>query len=1184
MTVHDSYRLADRFCADEGQVFMSGMQALARVPVEQVRADLRAGHRTASFVSGYPGSPLGGFDSAIETAMKAVPGVSIVHTPALNEEYAATAVMGSQLVTAQPDCTVDGVVGIWYGKAPGLDRASDAIRIAMAAGTDRLGGAVAFVGDDPAAKSSTIPSSRAGVLADMHLPVLFPSNPAEALDLGRHAIAMSRATGLWVAMKVVSDVADGTGTVHLDPDRVMPVIPTIDGEVYATRPNSRLLAAEGVEAERDIFEVRDKLARIYGAQNELNKVTVDAPSAWIGIVSPGSTYRETRQALTDLGLESDRAIGDAGIRMLHLQMTSPLDRDMLRQFGSGLDEIFVIEDKDPNIERRLKEALYGMASPPTVVGKTDERDVPLLAGHGTLLADQIAVALRRRLTDRVGAVLAPEVVEREKLLIPLSVDRTPFFCSGCPHNSSTVVPDGSLVGSGIGCHTMVLLLDEERVGDIVGITAMGNEGTQWIGMSDFLERSHFIHNVGDGTYFHSGQLAIQAAVASGVSMTFKLLYNGALAMTGGQPAQGQRGVPDVVAQLQAVGVQRVLITTDDTSRYGGARLPRDVEVWPRSRVLEAQELLAQTEGVTVLIHDQDCAAELRRERKRGTKPKPKTRVAINHRICEGCGDCGEKSNCLSVRPVETEFGRKTEIDQTSCNFDMSCLEGDCPSFMTITEATPGLVGRAWRRVTRRGEGPLEIPADAPTAVTTAVDYDGSDLGEPVMVVPAGEFGVHIAGIGGTGVVTISQTLGTAAMLDGYDVRCLDQTGLSQKAGPVVSDVRLRKDGVIESNRVGHGKADLLLALDQLVAASPRGLDAAHADRTTVVGSTSGTPTGATIAHPETDTPSAQELAERIATRSRSDQHFWADASRLTAALFGHSVYANVFVIGMATQAGCIPIRPESMESALMLNGVDVDNNIAAFRWGRRFIAEPEAVLARVASDGSSPAAGAVDALGDDLEARISALTTSDVPLAGTLRRLCSDLVGFENTACAATFLDTVEAVSDAERALGRGTTTLTEAVAINLHKLVAYKDEYEVARLMVDSDGGAAAREVMTPGSKVSWRLHPPMLRAMGMTRKIEIGAWATPAISLLAKGKRLRGTAFDVFGRAEVRRVERQLALEYLEALDTVLAALSDENLDAAVELARLPDMVRGYEDIKLERVAVYRPALANAVAAFSG
>jgi indolepyruvate ferredoxin oxidoreductase len=1182
MAVSDSYHLSDRFKADSGEVFLSGMQALARVPVEQLRADARAGHRTAGFVSGYPGSPLGGFDSAMSLAIDQAPGVSIVHTPALNEEYAATAVMGSQLVTAQPDCTVDGVVGMWYGKAPGLDRASDAIRIAMAAGTDRLGGAVALVGDDPAAKSSTIPSSRAGVLADMHLPVLFPSNPAEALDLGRHAIAMSRATGLWVAIKIVSDVADGTGNVHLDPDRVVPVIPTIDGQAYNTRPNSRLLAAEGVEAERDIFEVRDKLARIYGAENHLNRVTVDRAGAWIGIVSPGSTHGETRQALAKLGLDSDRSIGDAGIRILHLQMTSPLDRDMLRQFGNGLEEIMVIEDKDPNVERRLKEALYGMANPPTIVGKTDEHDAPLFPGHGTLLADDIAVVLRRRLSQRVGAMLTPEIVEREKLLIPLSIDRTPFFCSGCPHNSSTVVPEGSLVGSGIGCHTMVLLLDEDRVGDIVGITAMGNEGTQWIGMSDFVERSHFIHNLGDGTYFHSGQLAIQAAVASGVSMTFKLLYNGALAMTGGQTAQGQRGVPDVVAQLQAVGVERVLITTDDTDRYRRVGLPGDVDVWPRSRLLEAQETLAKVDGVTVLIHDQECAAELRRGRKRGTKETPKTRVAINHRICEGCGDCGEKSNCLSVRPVDTDFGRKTEIDQTSCNLDMSCLEGDCPSFMTVTEAQPGVIGRAWRRLKpgeTAGQGSGAVPITEPAAV---VDYDGADLGEPVMVVPTDEFGVHIAGIGGTGVVTISQTLGTAAMLDGYEVRGLDQTGLSQKAGPVVSDVRMRRAGVIESNRLGLAQADLLLALDQLVAASPRGLDAADESKTTVVGSTSGTPTGSTIAHPDTAVPTVEELASRIATQSRVDHQYWADASGLTTALFGHSVYANVFVVGMATQAGSLPIRSESIEAAITLNGVDVENNVAAFRWGRRFIADPEKVHGRADASTATPVK-TTQPLPDELGRRCDLVAGSDAALATTLRRLCGDLVGFQDAPCAAGFLDTVERVTAAERALRSDSTGLTTTVAINLHKLIAYKDEYEVARLMVDSDGRAAAQGLMTPGAKVSWKLHPPILRAMGMDRKINVGAWAAPAIGALAKGKRLRGTALDVFGRAEVRRVERELPGEYLAALEVILSDLSTDNLIAAVELANLPDMVRGYEDIKLARVIEYRSALANALTAFN-
>ncbi|MGI9623755.1 MAG: indolepyruvate ferredoxin oxidoreductase family protein [Acidimicrobiales bacterium] len=1136
MTLSESYRLTDRYELDDGKVFMSGLHALARVPVDQLRVDQRQGHNTSAFVSGYPGSPLGGFDSAIEVAIAQALDVSIVHTPALNEEYAATAVMGSQLVTAQPDCLVDGVVGIWYGKAPGLDRASDAIRIAMAAGTDRLGGAVAFVGDDPAAKSSTIPSSRAGVLADMHLPVLFPSNPSEILDLGRHAIAMSRATGLWVGVKVVSDVADGTGTVDLETDRVVPVVPTINGEPYGSRPNSRLLAAEGVEAEREIFEVRDALARIYGAENHLNQVTVDPPDAWIGVVAPGSTYRETRQALRKLGLDDDDAVRGAGVRLLHLRMTCPLDRDLLRRFADGLEEILVVEDKDPNVEDRLKAALYGMADAPVIVGKQDEQERPLLPGHGTLLADAIAPALRRRLERRVPAQLEPEEPVREKNLIPLSLERTPFFCSGCPHNSSTVVPEGSLVGSGIGCHTMVLLLDEERVGDIIGITAMGNEGAQWLGMADFLGRRHFIHNVGDGTYFHSGQLAIQAAVAAGVSMTFKILYNGALAMTGGQSAQGQRSVPDLAAQLKAVGVERVLITTDEVARYRGVDLPGDVEVWDRSRVLEAQEVLAALDGVTVMIHDQDCAAELRRERKRGRKATPKTRVVINHRICEGCGDCGEKSNCLSVQPFDTEWGRKTTIDQSSCNIDLSCLEGDCPSFMTVTQREPRAAGRARQR-------------------------DLDPLPDPLLVVPDDDFAVHITGIGGTGVVTVAQTLGTAAMFDGYEVAGLDQTGLSQKAGPVVSDVRLQRIGSMESNRVGDGQADLLLALDQLVAASPRGLSAADPRRTTVVGSTSLMPTGSMISRPDIDTPGGDELAERIQAASRPDHQYWADAAALTNRFLGHAIYANVFVVGMAVQAGCIPITPASIEQALRLNDVDVENNLAAFWWGRRAICSPESI--------AQSTAGATESTPDLVE------------------RLRLDLVAFQDDACAQGFVEFVHVVGEAERVVAPGSSELTRAVAVNLHKLTAYKDEYEVARLMLDPGGRQAAEDLAAEdmagsGASLAWRLHPPMLRALGMRSKITVGEWATPAVRVLARGKRLRGTAFDPFGRASVRVLERELAPEYRQAIRTVLANLSADNLAAAVDLAELPDSVRGYEDLKVARAREYRSRLAAALERF--
>ena len=1141
------YRLDRKYTDDGGRVFLTGLQALARLPLEQLRADRRAGRRTAAFVSGYQGSPLGGYGEAVRAAAARTPDLPLVFKPGLNEEYAATAVMGAQLASARPDARYDGVIGVWYGKAPGVDRATDALRHAVFAGAAPLGGVVAIVGDDPNAKSSTIPSSSAGVLSDMHMPVLYPGDPGEALDLGRHAIAMSRATGLWSALKIVSDVADATATVDLDPDRIQPVIPLIDGEAYRHVPDGRLLTPRTVDVEREILEVRYELARAYAVQNRLNYAVVDPERAWIGIVSSGITYREVREALARLGLDDDSDIAAGGIRLLKMGMPMPFSPDTMRRFARGLQQVFVIEEKRPNIESLLKDALYSLPDRPVVVGKQDEAGEPLVPGWGGLDADDIAPLLRARLESHLSYRLAPE----PRRPIPVSVwapgagQRSPFFCSGCPHNRSTQAPDGALVGAGIGCHTMTLLMDEERFGELTGLTCMGSEGAQWIGMADFVDHSHLIQNLGDGTFFHSGQLAVQAAVAAGVNITYKLLYNGTVAMTGGQDPTGVLDIPGVAEVLLAQGVSRVLVTTEDPSRYAGSRLPGGVEVWDRDRLMEAQRVLAEVPGVTVLIHDQACAAESRRARKRGLVETPRQRVVINQRICEGCGDCSRISNCLSVQPTETPFGRKTTIDQTTCNLDFSCLEGDCPSFMTI-----------------------ELPDD-PADGSAAGAPQPPSAPDPQLVVPADEVSVRITGVGGTGVVTVGQVIGTAAMLDGFHTRGLDQIGLSQKAGPVVSDVRLSKAHPSYTNRLGQGQADLLLALDQLTAAGAQGMNTVS-ERTAVVGSTSPTPTGAMIIDPSAALPAPEELAERIASAS-GPVHHWADAQAVTADLFGSTVTANLFVVGMAVQAGALPIDPACVERAIDLNGVAVAANTAAFRWGRVQVADPAAVAAaRTGIHPPEPPAPAAESFAGRLD-RLGA----DGALRDRLSLFAEELVLWGDKSAAEGWFDVLDRVAAAERAADPGSTRLLEAAAAGLFKLTAYKDEYEVARLMTDPEAMAEARRVAGRGGKVAWKLHPPVLRALGMNRKISVGVWAAPAVKLLARAKPLRGTRWDLFGRNEVRRTERALPAEYVEALNRALAALNPDNLETVVELATLPEMVRGYEDIKLDNVAAYRHRL---------
>ncbi len=1145
-----TYELPDRFRREDGRVFLSGVQALARLPVDQLRIDRRNGLNTAAFVSGYQGSPVATFQEEVSAAAKTVPDLPVVIRPGVNEELAATAVMGSQLVDSLGDQRYDGVVGVWYGKAPGLDRAGDAIRHGVFAGTARHGGVMAVVGDDPAAKSSTLPSSSDATLVDLHMPILFPGDVQEALDLGRHAVALSRASGIWVGLKLVTPVADGTGTVDVHPDRVRPEIPTMefDGKQFVPHPSGRLLTPYTLDMEREFQQVRSHLARRYGVINHLNRVTVSTDRDWIGIAASGHTYHELREALGLLGLGHDDALRDAGIRLFHLLMPVPVDEQQVRDFAHGLAEVLVIEEKNPTLELLVKSAMYDSDERPRVVGRTDEGGAPLVPGTGMLDADRLLEPLRRRLAARLGDDrLRPLPATRQRSLIPLAVNRTPFYCSGCPHNLSTRVPEGTLVGGGIGCHAMVALMEPERVGDIAGLTAMGNEGAQWIGMAPFLDRQHLVQNLGDGTFFHSGSLAVRAAVAAGVDITYKLLYNGTVAMTGGQDPQGQMAVPEVVQLLLLEGVTRVVVTSDDPDRWKdadfGALANGRVEVRDRTRLMETQVELAEVKGVTVLLHDQECAAEKRRARSRGLVETPNFRVVINERVCEGCGDCGDKSNCLSVQPVDTEYGRKTRIHQTSCNWDLTCLRGDCPAFATVTI-----------------EDSKEARAERVAALQGMTGDPLRDVPQPRPIVPTDEFTVRLSGIGGTGVITVSQVLGTAAMLDGLVVRGLDQTGLSQKAGPVVSDLRISRGAVPASNHANSSGVDCLLAFDLLVAASDTHRVGADRERTVVVGSVAATPTGEMVAHPTTAYPELAALTGRLDEVSRGADNRFVDSAALATGLFGDGQAANIVLLGVAVQLGAIAVDPEHIERAIELNGVAVERNVAAFRWGRRWSVDP---------DGVEQAAG--------FAPRRQPETTDEL-----IERLATDLVGYQDEAYARRFRALVATATAAEARVDPERVEFTEAVARHAHKLMAYKDEYEVARLLLAPEARAAYEAVGGSGTKVTWRLHPPMLRAMGMKNKMELGPRTRPVFVALDKSKRLRGTLLDPFRWAKVRRQERAMIPEYRKAVERLSTALTSANHDEAVAIATLPDQVRGYEDIKLRRAAAYRTELADRLRAF--
>ncbi|HVT71347.1 MAG TPA: indolepyruvate ferredoxin oxidoreductase family protein, partial [Trebonia sp.] len=923
----------------------------------------------------------------------------------------------------------------------------------------------------------------------------------------------------------------------------------------------RMLQPALSDMERSREGIRLDAAIAYARANRLNRIEElgAANQPRIGIVAAGKTYLDTRQALRILGLgdagspagEGDGSRGEQarGVRLMKLAMIHPLIPAEISEFAAGLDEIIVVEEKRGFLEAAVKDILYGTANAPRVTGKKAPDGSALFARDGELDADSVAAGLARRLglerkTRRQLPVLP---------LVPLAA-RTPYFCSGCPHNTSTKVPDGSAVGAGIGCHALVMLMNPDRVGDVTGMTQMGGEGAQWIGMAPFMkDTTHLLQNIGDGTFHHSGSLAIRASVASGVNVTYKLLYNSAVAMTGGQQPAGVMTIPEITRLLKAEGVGRIIVTTEDTSRYRGVRLAPGTKVLHRDRVEEAQEILARVPGVTVLIHDQECATELRRKRKRGLAPDPAERVMINERICEGCGDCGTKSNCLSVQPRDTEFGRKTVIDQSSCNKDYSCLAGDCPSFLSVVPA-----GAA-----RGGGHPVadDLAADALPAPAS--------LGSAGEGAAASVHTTRITGVGGTGVVTLSQILTAAAMTAGQEVRTLDQTGMAQKGGAVVSDVKIGPGAGDNSNKSADGECDLYLGCDLLVAADPKNLAVTDSARTVAVVSTSKVPTGAMVTDTATQFPDVGAITDTIRAATVGERAVFADARQLCARLLGSDQFANMFLTGVAFQAGALPLPADAVERAIELNGAAVRANQQAFRRGRQYVADPDAFAAVVARLSPSVAERQPSQAERDLVASVGADAGGELERLVTIR--VRDLAEYQDLAYARQYAAFVARVRRAEHdAVGK--TELTETVARYLHKLMAYKDEYEVARLALAPEAEAAVAAEFGPGAKVSYLLHPPVLRALGMDRKVRLGPWFRPAFGVLRQLRRVRGSRLDPFGYTSVRRTERELIGEYRALIEGALATLTADSHARAVELAGLPDLIRGYEEIKLANVARFR------------
>jgi len=1134
--------LEDRYTRDEGQVLLNGTQALVRLLLTQRRLDAQRGLRAGMFVSGYPGSPLGGLDTEIARSAKFLDPAGVVFQPAVNEELAATAVAGTQLLSELPGRRVDGVVGFWYGKTPGLDRASDAIRHANVRGTSHLGGAVALIGDDPMCKSSTLPGASEAICRSLLLPLLAPSSVAEIVELGLHAVALSRASGTWVGLKIVSDVADSSATVTFggEADDV-PEPPTV------ARPKPPvLLAPTSLQAEHDLMTARWDRVKAYSQAANLNRTVFEPTEPRIGIAAAGASYATLSRALTELRI-GEAELNGLGIRLVQLRMPWPLSDHDARTLFSDLEQVFVVEDKLPFVETQLKELLYGVAGGPRILGKNDADGGTLLSSYGALDADAVIAALAKLLpaellTAPVRQRLA-ELTARPKVPAGLNLlqSRTPFFCSGCPHNISTKARPDQIVGAGIGCHSLAAFDPVGARGNLIGAPQMGGEGAHWIGLAPFTDDKHYTQNVGDGTFHHSGSLAVRAAVAARSDLTFRLLYNDAVAMTGGQVAEGRMDVPSLTRWLAAEGVRQVVVTTAEPATYKSVALDPKASVRHRDDYADVEAELAKVDGVTVIIHDDRCATEERRMRKRNLLPVVTERVWINQRVCEGCGDCGDKSSCLSVVPIDTEFGRKTQIHQASCNSDMSCLKGDCPSFVMVD------VGSKPKK-----RKPPKLPVD---------------LVAPQLRVDSVSYLMRMPGIGGTGVVTVSQILQMAAMIDGKFTAGLDQTGLAQKGGAVVSDVRISDTAIDAGIRASKGSIDVLLGLDPLGAAGPATLAACDASRTVAIVNTGMLATAAMVTDVAVGPGNPDQARSLIDASTRSERNIYLDAQGLSDALFADHMPANLLMLGAAFQAGYLPISEASITQAIELNGSGVAANLAAFSWGRCVVLDPDAVDAAVGRGAPAPAVPSARAVTMVSRAQLSG------ELGEVLSTRVSDLTDYQSVAYAKRYLDAVRDVMAAEGGvLGHGQHAITDAFARGLHHLMAYKDEYEVARLHLLDAEQQRLSYAFGDVTKVEIMLHPPILRAMGMDRKIRLGRWFRPGLKALRAGKRLRGTAMDPFGAMEVRKVERSLIVEYQAIMADALTKLTEANAEVIRELAAAPDMVRGYEGVKLRNVALYR------------
>ncbi|MFO1318234.1 MAG: indolepyruvate ferredoxin oxidoreductase family protein [Burkholderiales bacterium] len=1139
--------LTDKYLLDKGRIFITGTQALVRLPLMQQRRDASAGHNTACYISGYRGSPLGGYDQQLTAAAKLLKQHNVHFQPGVNEDLAATACSGAQQAQLNGDSNFDGVFAVWYGKGPGVDRTGDAFRHGNLAGTSPLGGVIALMGDDHTCESSTTAHQSEFAMVDAMMPILNPAGVQELLDYGIIGWALSRYSGCWVGLKSMKDTIDATASVDVDADRVKIAIPTdytIPPEgVHIRFPDPPL------DQERRLHDIKLEAVKAFSRANRLNRVVLDAPNARLGIATCGKSYMDVRQALQYLGID-DAEAARLGLRIFKVGMTWPMEPTAVREFAQGLDRILVVEEKRALIEPQLKDALYGMAHPPVVEGKQDSTGAKLFRSNAALDPNEIAVAIARRILAYVDdPQLRERLAEQERLETreaeKPAMERTPYFCSGCPHNTGTQVPEGSRAMAGIGCHFMAQWMNRNTA----GYTQMGGEGASWMGMAPFVKTKHIFQNIGDGTYFHSGSLAVRAAVASGATMTYKILYNDAVAMTGGQKHDGQISVPQITQQMAAEGAKRIAVVTDQPEKYGqAAGFPPGVTVHHRDDYDAVQKQFREVEGVSVIVYDQTCAAEKRRRRKRGTFPDPQKRVFINDLVCEGCGDCGVQSNCVSVTPLETAFGRKRVIDQSACNKDYSCVKGFCPSFVTVH-------GGGLRKAVSRPAG-------------ENVDAPFTALPEPSLPSLERPYGILVTGVGGTGVVTIGAIVGMAAHLEGKGFGALDMAGLAQKGGSVWSHLQIAAHpDDIKTVRLGSGGARAVLGCDMVVSASQKTMDTTRLGTRMVV-NTHEQMTGEFTRNANFRFP-GKSLRTTIEHGVGEGNAEFVNASRVATALLGDSIATNMFMLGFAWQRGLIPVSAEAIEKAIELNGAAVKMNQAAFVWGRRAAVDIAAVEKLIAPKAEvQPDANASETL-DERVARRAAF-----------------LADYQDAAYAGRYRALIDEVRSAEQSKAAGFSGLTEAVARYHFKLMAYKDEYEVARLHTSPEFQAKLAAQFEGDYALRFHLAPPLFAkrdpVTGHLRKSEYGPWVRHAFGILARLRFLRGGAFDIFGYTQERRTERALIGEYESTVRELLRTLSHDNHAIAVQIASIPEEIRGFGHVKERHLTAARDKLTQLLATF--